>query len=159
MARITPNLWFVTEALQAAEFYTSIFPNSAITEMNRYPEGTGEMAGKVLTVTFELDGQEYTALNGGPQVGFNEAISMLITCEDQDEVDHYWSRLLADGGEEQRVGWLKDRFGLSWQVVPRGLDELLASLDPEANERAMLAMSKMTKLDLGALQAAAASHP
>jgi predicted 3-demethylubiquinone-9 3-methyltransferase (glyoxalase superfamily) len=155
MPRITPNLWFVTEALQAAEFYTSIFPNSRITELNRYPDGTGEMAGKVLTVTFELDGQEYTALNGGPQVGFNEAISMLISCRDQDEVDYFWARLLEGGGQEQRLGWLRDRFGLYWQVVPEGMDELLASLDPEASRRAMEAMADMKKLDLRVLEAAA----
>jgi predicted 3-demethylubiquinone-9 3-methyltransferase (glyoxalase superfamily) len=155
MPRITPNLWFVTEALQAAEFYTSIFPSSRITELNRYPDGTGDLAGKVLTVTFELDGQEYTALNGGPQVGFNEAISMLITCDDQEEVDYYWAKLLEGGGEEQRLGWLKDRFGLSWQVVPAGMDELLASLDPAASRRAMSAMADMKKLDMRVLLAAA----
>lgn len=155
MPRITPNLWFVTEALQAAEFYTSIFPNSRITELNRYPEGTGDLAGTVLTVTFELDGQEYTALNGGPQVGFNEAISMLITCEGQDEVDYYWAKLLEGGGQAQRMGWLKDRFGLSWQVVPAGMDELLVNLDPDASRRAMQAMADMQKLDLRVLLAAA----
>ena len=147
----------MTEALQAAELYTSIFPNSRITELNRYPEGSGEQTGKVLTVTFELDGQEYTALNGGPQVGFNEAISMLISCEDQDEVDYYWARLLEGGGQEQRMGWLKDRFGLSWQVVPSGMEELLASLDPEASVRAMEAMTGMKKLDMRVLMAAAAT--
>lgn len=155
MPRITPNLWFVTEALQAAELYTSIFPNSRITDMNRYPEGTGDMTGKVLTVTFELDGHEYTALNGGPQVGFNEAISMLISCQEQDEVDYYWAKLLAGGGQEQRMGWLKDRFGLSWQIVPEGMDELLASLDPEAGQRVMEAMADMRKLDLRVIEAAA----
>lgn len=155
MPRITPNLWFVTEALQAAEFYTSIFPNSKITDINRYPDDLGEESGKVLTVTFELDGHEYTALNGGPQLAFNEAISMLITCEDQDEVDYYWAKLLAGGGEEQRLGWLKDRFGLSWQVVPKGMDEILASLDPASSQRAMEAMATMKKLDIGVLLAAA----
>ncbi len=155
MPRITPNLWFVTDALQAVEMYTSIFPNSRITELNRYPEGSGELAGTVLTVTFELDGHEYTALNGGPQVGFNEAISMLITCDDQDEVDYYWSRLLEGGGQEQRLGWLKDRFGLHWQVVPAGMDDLLASLDPAASQRAVEAMAQMKKLDLRALLEAA----
>lgn len=155
MPKITPNLWFVTEALQAAEFYVSIFPNAKITELNRYPEGTGELAGTVLTVTFELDGHEYTALNGGPQVAFNEAISMLITCADQDEVDHYWEALLAGGGQESRCGWLKDRFGLSWQVVPAGMDEILAGLDPAQSRRAVDAMARMTKLDLRELLAAA----
>jgi predicted 3-demethylubiquinone-9 3-methyltransferase (glyoxalase superfamily) len=155
MPRITPNLWFVSEALQAAEFYTSIFPNSKITEITRYPAGVGEEAGKVLTVTFELDGHEYTALNGGPQLAFNEAISMLITCSGQDEVDHYWDALLAGGGQPSRVGWLKDRFGLSWQVVPAGMDEILASLDPAQSQRAVEAMARMTKLDLRELLAAA----
>jgi len=132
MPRITPNLWFDTEGRAAAEFYVSVFPNSAITNVNYRGEGAPGEAGTELTVDFVLDGQAYTAINGGPQFTFDEAISLLINCADQDEVDYYWAKL-SDGGEESRCGWLKDRFGLSWQIVPAGLGEVLGDPDPTGN--------------------------
>jgi predicted 3-demethylubiquinone-9 3-methyltransferase (glyoxalase superfamily) len=151
---ITPNLWFDTESEEAAEFYVSVFPNSKITNVTRYGEAGPRPAGMVLTVEFVLDGQEFTAINGGPEFTFDEAISLLITCADQDEVDHYWSKL-TDGGEEVQCGWLKDRYGLSWQVVPEGMVEMLNDPDPARGQRAMKAMLGMKKLDLAALRAAA----
>ena len=129
MPRITPNLWFDTEAEQAAEFYLSIFPNSRIVNVSRYTDAGPRPAGTVMTVEFELDGQRFVGINGGPEFTFDEAVSFAITCEDQAEVDHYWERL-TDGGEESQCGWCKDRFGLSWQVVPKGMEEVFASDDP-----------------------------
>jgi len=152
--RITPNLWFDTEAEAAADFYVSVFPNSKITNVTRYGDAGPRPAGMVLTVEFELDGQPYTAINGGPQFTFDEAISLLITCADQDEVDYYWDRL-SDGGEEGPCGWLKDKFGLSWQVCPGGMAEVLNDPDPERAQRAMKAMLGMKKIDVAALAAAA----
>ena len=154
MPRITPNLWFDTQGLEAAEFYVSIFPNSAITNVTRYPEAGPGVAGSVLTVDFMLDGQEHTAINGGPQFTFDEAVSLLINCKDQDEVDYYWEKL-TDGGEASQCGWLKDKFGLSWQVCPVGMNEILNDPDPERANRAVTAMLGMVKLDVAALQAAA----
>ena len=154
MPRITPNLWFDTEGREAAEFYVSVFPNSEITNVTYYGEAGPGPAGTVLTVDFLLDGQEYTAINGGPQFNFDEAISLLINCADQDEVDDYWAKL-TEGGEEVQCGWLKDKFGLSWQVVPAGMNEVLNDPDPERSQRAMRAMLAMKKLDLAALRAAA----
>jgi predicted 3-demethylubiquinone-9 3-methyltransferase (glyoxalase superfamily) len=154
MPRITPNLWFDTQGLEAAEFYVSVFPNSKITNVSRYGEAGPREAGMVLTVDFELDGQPYTAINGGPNFTFDEAISLLINCADQDEVDYYWDKLL-EGGEPSQCGWLKDKFGLSWQVVPTGLGDLMADPDNERSQRAMRAMLGMVKIDLAALQAAA----
>ena len=121
MPRITPNLWFDTQGKEAAEFYVSVFPNSKITNVTHYGEAGPREAGTVLTVDFVLDGQEYTAINGGPEFTFDEAISLLINCADQDEIDYYWEKL-SDGGEEGPCGWLKDKYGLSWQVVPVGMD-------------------------------------
>jgi predicted 3-demethylubiquinone-9 3-methyltransferase (glyoxalase superfamily) len=156
MPRITPNLWFDTEAEEAAEFYCSIFPNSKITSVSHYTEGSPREAGMVMTVSWVLDGQEFTGINGGPQFPFSEAVSLLINCEDQAEVDYYWEKLTADGGEEVQCGWLKDRFGVSWQVVPAGFEEVFSGGgDPERAQRAMQAMLGMKKLDLVALQAAA----
>jgi predicted 3-demethylubiquinone-9 3-methyltransferase (glyoxalase superfamily) len=152
--RITPFLWFDTEAEQAAEFYTSVFPNSRITNVTRYDEAGPRKAGTVMTVAFELDGQRFTAINGGPQFTFDEAISFVITCADQEEVDRYWAQL-SDGGEEGPCGWLKDRFGLSWQVVPEGLIEILTDADPERARRAREALYSMRKLDLAAIRDAA----
>jgi predicted 3-demethylubiquinone-9 3-methyltransferase (glyoxalase superfamily) len=152
--RITPFLWFDTEAEQAAEFYTSVFPNSRITNVTRYDEAGPRKAGTVMTVAFELDGQRFTAINGGPQFTFDEAISFVITCADQEEVDRYWAQL-SDGGEEGPCGWLKDRFGLSWQVVPEGLIEVLTDADPERARRAREALYSMRKLDLAAIRDAA----
>ncbi len=154
MPRITPNLWFDTESKEAAEFYVSVFPNSEITTVSYYGEAGPRPAGTVLTVDFVLDGQRFTAINGGPQFTFDEAISLLINCADQDEVDYYWAKL-TEGGEESQCGWLKDRYGLSWQVVPAGMEELMTDPDPGRAQRAMKAMLGMKKLDVAALYAAA----
>jgi predicted 3-demethylubiquinone-9 3-methyltransferase (glyoxalase superfamily) len=151
---ITPNLWFDSEAEQAAEFYVSVFPNSKITDVTHYGEASPERNGSVLTVDFVLDGQPYTGINGGPQFTFSEAISLLILCADQDEIDHYWDALTA-GGEESQCGWLKDKFGLSWQVCPVGMNEMLNDPDKERSNRAMQAMFGMQKIDVAALLAAA----
>lgn len=154
MPRITPNLWFDTQALEAAEFYVSIFPNSAIGEITYYIEGSPGPAGTVQTVNFTLDGQPFTGINGGPQFTFSEAVSLLIDCSDQAELDHYWEKL-TDGGEPVQCGWLRDRYGLSWQVVPAGWEALMNDPDPDRVARATKAMLGMVKLDMAALQAAA----
>jgi predicted 3-demethylubiquinone-9 3-methyltransferase (glyoxalase superfamily) len=154
MPQITPNLWFDTQAHEAAEFYVSVFPNSKVTNVTHYGEAGPGPAGTVLTVDFELDGQPFTGINGGPDFTFTEAVSFLINCADQEEVDSYWAKL-TDGGSEVQCGWLKDRYGLSWQVVPVGMNELINDPDPARSERAMRAMLGMKKLDLAALQAAA----
>src|SRR3712207_4003123 len=156
--RIVPNLWFDTEAEQAAEFYTSIFPNSRVVSVSHYPEGAPRQAGMVMTVEFELDGQRIVGINGGPNFEFSEAVSLAITCEDQDEVDYYWEKL-TDGGEEGPCGWLKDRFGLSWQVVPTGMAELMNDSDPERAARAMQAVLGMRKVDIAAIRNAADRVP
>jgi predicted 3-demethylubiquinone-9 3-methyltransferase (glyoxalase superfamily) len=153
MPRITPNLWFDTESVEAAEFYVSVFPNSEIRNVSYYGEAGPRPAGTVLTVDFVLDGQEYTAINGGPEFTFDEAISLLINCADQDEVDYYWTKL-SEGGEEGQCGWLKDRYGLSWQVIPAALGELLSDPDEDRAQRAMKAMLGMKKIDAAAIQAA-----
>ena len=156
MPRITPNLWFDTQSEEAAKFYVSIFPNSEITNISHYGEAGPGPAGTVLTVDFRLDGQDYTAINGGPQFTFDEAISFLINCADQAEIDYYWDALSA-GGEEGPCGWLKDKYGLSWQVVPANYNELLHDPDPERTNRAMKAMLGMKKIDVAAIYAAADS--
>jgi predicted 3-demethylubiquinone-9 3-methyltransferase (glyoxalase superfamily) len=154
MQKLSTCLWFDTEAEEAAHFYTSIFKDSRIVDVSRYGEaGPGE-PGSVLTVTFELAGQEFMALNGGPAFKFNEAISIFVKCENQAEVDEYWERL-TDGGEESQCGWLKDRYGLSWQIVPNALGELLSDANPARANAAMQAMLGMKKLDVAALKAAA----
>jgi predicted 3-demethylubiquinone-9 3-methyltransferase (glyoxalase superfamily) len=158
MPDITPWLWFDTEGQEAAEYYTSIFPNSRITEVTHYNEAGPRAAGTVLTVTFELDGKRFAALNGGPEFTFNEAVSFLIDCADQAEVDYYWERL-GDGGEHGPCGWLKDRYGVSWQVIPRRLDELIRDSDPETSQRVMAAMLKMGKIEVDKLEEAAAGTP
>jgi predicted 3-demethylubiquinone-9 3-methyltransferase (glyoxalase superfamily) len=155
MPRITPNLWFDTQALEAAEFYVSVFPGSEIKDVTHYGEAGPGPAGSVLTVEFTLDGQDFVALNGGPHFTFDEAVSFEITCADQDEIDRYWDALLEGGGQESQCGWLKDRFGLSWQVVPAGMTEVLNDPDRERAERAMQAVLGMVKIDIAALQAAA----
>jgi predicted 3-demethylubiquinone-9 3-methyltransferase (glyoxalase superfamily) len=152
--RIRPNLWFDTEAEEAAEFYVSIFDSSRVVNVTRYTDAGPREAGMVMTVEFELDGQRFVGINGGPEFTFDEAMSLEIVCEDQEEVDYYWERL-TDGGEESQCGWLKDRYGVSWQVVPKGMDEVFSDPDPERAKRAMEAMLKMRKLDIGALRAAA----
>ncbi len=153
--RIRPNLWFDTEAEEAAKFYVDVFENSRIVNLTHYTEAGPREAGMVMTVEFELEGQSFIGINGGPDFTFDEAVSLEITCETQEEVDYYWERLTADGGQESQCGWLKDRFGLSWQVVPTGMEELFADPDPKRAERAMQAMLKMSKLDIAALRAAA----
>jgi predicted 3-demethylubiquinone-9 3-methyltransferase (glyoxalase superfamily) len=154
MPRITPNLWFDDNGLEAAEFYVSVFPNSKVTTVTHYTEAGPGPAGSVLSVGFVLDGQPFTIINGGPQFSFDEAISFEISCKDQDEVDYYWDTLTA-GGEESQCGWLKDKYGLSWQVVPEGWEALFTDPDPARVNRAMQAMFGMHKLDIAALEAAA----
>ncbi len=154
--KITPFLWFDTQAEEATSFYVSVFKNSEILSVNRYPEGGPAPAGSVMTTSFRLDGQEFTALNAGPHFRFTEAISFVIDCGDQAEVDYYWDALTADGGEPSACGWLKDKYGLSWQVVPRALIELTTEVEPEVAGRVMAAMMQMSKIDIAALQTAAA---
>jgi predicted 3-demethylubiquinone-9 3-methyltransferase (glyoxalase superfamily) len=154
MPNLTPCLWFDTEGEDAAKFYTSLFPNSKITDVSYYGEAGPRPAGTVLTVAFELDGRPFQALNGGPDYVFTEAISLSIDCADQDEVDYYWDNLAA-GGEEGPCGWLKDRFGLSWQVVPRRLVELLQDSDQGRAQRAMAAMLGMKKIVVAEVEQAA----
>ena len=156
MPSITPNLWFDTEAEPAAAFYTSVFPNSRVLEILYYGEAGPRPAGMVMTVTFDLDGTRFVALNGGPDFTFDEAISFEVPCADQDEVDFYWNAL-SDGGDEGPCGWLKDRFGVSWQIVPTRLNELLADSDQAKAQRVMAAMLQMKKIDVAALERAAAA--
>ena len=153
--QIVPNLWFDTEAEEAAEFYTSIFKNSRITNVARYTEAGPRPAGSVMTVEWEIDGQRFVGINGGPEFKFSEAVSFMIECETQEEIDYYWDSLIAGGGEEGPCGWCKDRYGLSWQVVPTGMDQLFAHPDQSRAERAMRAMFGMKKLDVAALREAA----
>ena len=156
MTKITPFLWFDTQAEEAAALYTSVFPNSRIVGVTHYGDAGPRAAGLAMTVTFELDGQEFVGLNGGPEFRFNEAVSFQVGCRSQEEVDDFWTRL-TDGGEEGPCGWLKDRFGLSWQIVPDQLLELLRDPDNAKAQRAMGAMLKMGKIDIAAVEAAAAS--
>jgi predicted 3-demethylubiquinone-9 3-methyltransferase (glyoxalase superfamily) len=156
--KITPNLWFDTQAEEAADFYISVFKNGRIVGKTHYTEGAPREAGMVMTVEFELDGQRFVGINGGPEFEFDEAVSFQITCKDQEEVDYYWEKL-SQGGEKGPCGWLKDRFGLSWQVVPAGMNELFEDSDPERAQRAMEAMLKMGKLDVAALRSAADGVP
>ena len=158
MPPIVPNLWFDTQAEEAAEFYISVFGSGRIVSKALYPENSPGPAGTVMTVEWELDGQRFVGINGGPQFPFSEAVSFQITCKDQAEVDHYWDAL-SDGGQEGPCGWLKDRYGLSWQVVPEGMDEMFADPDRSRAERAMQAMLKMGKLDVAALHRAADGVP
>jgi predicted 3-demethylubiquinone-9 3-methyltransferase (glyoxalase superfamily) len=154
MPRITTFLTFNNQAEDAARLYTSVFPNSKIRNVNRFPEGVpGIPAGTVMTVSFELDGAPFVALNGGPSFRFAEGISLYVDCENQKEVDHYWDRL-TDGGAEQPCGWLKDRFGVSWQIIPRALTELLSDPDRARSQRVMNAMLQMKKIDIAALRRA-----
>jgi predicted 3-demethylubiquinone-9 3-methyltransferase (glyoxalase superfamily) len=154
MPTLTPCLWFDTEGEDAATFYTSVFPNSKILEVTHYGSAGPRAEGMVMTVSFELDGEKFIALNGGPDFSFNEAISFEVSCESQEEVDSYWTKL-SDGGEEGPCGWLKDRFGVSWQIVPTVLVELLADPDQEKAQRVMAAMLKMRKIDVDELERAA----
>src|SRR5438270_4275518 len=154
MQKITPFLWFDDNAEEAINFYTSIFKNSKIIDMSRYPPNGPGPAGKVMTATFELEGQQFMALNGGPMYKFTEAISLFVSCKTQGEVDELWEKLSA-GGEKGQCGWLKDKFGLSWQIIPTALGELLGDPDPAKAQRAMQAMLQMTKIDIKGLQQAA----
>jgi predicted 3-demethylubiquinone-9 3-methyltransferase (glyoxalase superfamily) len=156
MQKITPWLWFDTEGEEAARFYTSVFPNSKVGEITRYGSAGPRPEGTVMTVGFVLDGHEFVALNGGPEFGFTEAVSFQVLCEDQDEVDRYWDAL-SEGGEEGPCGWLKDRFGLSWQIVPTALYELLSDPDREQAQRVMEAMLGMSKIEVDELEQAAAA--
>jgi predicted 3-demethylubiquinone-9 3-methyltransferase (glyoxalase superfamily) len=155
MQKITPCLWFDTEGEEAAEFYTSIFPNSRIVEVTRYGSAGPRAEGTVMTVSFDLDGQRFIALNGGPDFKFNEAISLEVDCETQDEVDSYWDALITDGGEEGPCGWLKDKYGVSWQIVPTVLTELISDPDQTKAQRVMAAMLQMRKIEIAELEKAA----
>jgi predicted 3-demethylubiquinone-9 3-methyltransferase (glyoxalase superfamily) len=156
--KIVPSLWFDTEAEEAAGFYVSVFKDSRIVNVAHYNEAGPRPAGMVMTVEFELDGERFVGINGGPEFKFSEAVSFQINCEDQDEIDYYWEHL-SEGGEEGPCGWLKDRYGVSWQVVLTGMDELFADSDPERARRAMEAMFGMRKLDVAALRSAADGVP
>jgi predicted 3-demethylubiquinone-9 3-methyltransferase (glyoxalase superfamily) len=156
MPRIIPNLWFDTEAEEAAAFYTSVFDDAQIVSVSHYGESGPREAGLVLTVEFELGGQRFVAINGGPEFTFDEALSLEIRCDSQEEIDRYWTRLSSDGGEEGVCGWLKDRYGVSWQVTHIRLEELAADPDRERFDRVMGALLQMRKLDIAALERAAA---
>ena len=155
MPKITPNLWFDDQGKEAAEFYVSIFPNSEIKNVTYYGDAGPREAGMVMTVDFVLDGHDFTAINGGPEFTFDEAVSMLVNCRDQEEVDYYWDKLLEGGGQESMCGWLKDKYGFSWQVAPEELDRLISDPDKDRADRAMKAMLGMKKIDLAAVLAAA----
>jgi len=152
--KITPFLWFDTRAEEAAQFYTSIFKNSKILHVSRYGDAGPGPKGSVMVVNFQLAGQEFTALNGGPRFTFSEAFSFVVNCENQNEIDEYWSKLTADGGQESMCGWLKDKFGFSWQIVPVQLSKLLGDKDRERAGRVMQAMLKMKKIDIATLERA-----
>ena len=160
MQKITPFLWFQNEAEEAAKFYTSIFKSSNIGRILRYGEEaakvseSGRPPGSVLTIEFEIEGQRFVALNGGPQFKFNESISFVVNCETQKEVDYYWKKITADGGQESACGWLKDKFGVSWQITPTVLIDMLHDKDPKKSERVMHAMLQMQKIEINKLKAA-----
>jgi predicted 3-demethylubiquinone-9 3-methyltransferase (glyoxalase superfamily) len=158
MQKITPFLWFDHQAEDAVKFYTAIFKNSKVGRILRYGEeaakisSTGRPVGSVLTIEFEMEGQKFVALNGGPLFKFNESISFVVNCETQEEVDYFWEKLTADGGHESQCGWLKDKFGVSWQVVPTVLIDMLHDKDPRKSERVMQAMLQMQKIDINKLK-------
>ena len=154
MQKITTYLWFDDDAEEAMKFYTSLFKNSKILSTSRYPEGSPGKPGTLMTGSFQLEGQEFMALNGGPQFPFTEAISLLVNCETQQEVDELWAKLTADGGQESQCGWLKDKFGVSWQIIPKQLGEMIGDKDPVKSKRALDAMLKMRKIDIKALELA-----
>jgi predicted 3-demethylubiquinone-9 3-methyltransferase (glyoxalase superfamily) len=157
--QIVPNLWFDTEAEDAAKFYCSVFENARVTNVTHYTDAGPRPAGEVMTVEWEIDGQRFVGINGGPEFTFDEAVSFMITVETQEELDRYWAALTAEGGSEGPCGWCKDRFGLSWQVVPSGMEELFADPDTSKAQRAMTAMLGMRKLDIAALREAAEGVP
>ena len=154
MQKITPFLWFDGNAEEAVNFYTSLFKNSKVVSITRYGDNFPNMKGKVLTAVFEIAGQQFMAIDGGPEFKFTEAISLYVNCEDQAEVDRLWGKLTADGGEESQCGWLKDKYGLSWQIIPTALPELLTDEDPEKAGRVMQAMLKMHKIEIADLKKA-----
>jgi predicted 3-demethylubiquinone-9 3-methyltransferase (glyoxalase superfamily) len=158
MQKITPFLWFDNQAEEAAKFYTSVFKNSKVGKNLRYDEASAKAAGRpvgsVLTIEFEIEGQKFTALNGGPEFKFNESVSFVVNCETQEEVDYFWEKLTADGGQESACGWLKDKFGLSWQVTPTVLIDMLNDKDPKKAEPVMKAMMQMHKIEINKLKAA-----
>lgn len=154
MSKITPFLWFDNQAEEAMKFYTSIFKNSKVGKVARYGDAGPGPKGSVMTASFELDGEEFIALNGGPHFKFTEAISFVVNCEDQEEIDYYWKKLTAGGGQESQCGWLKDKFGLSWQIVPTVLSKLLSDQDPKKGQRVMQTLMPMKKLIIADLQKA-----
>jgi predicted 3-demethylubiquinone-9 3-methyltransferase (glyoxalase superfamily) len=158
MQKITPFLWFDNQAEEAAKFYASVFKNSKVGRILRYDEasakGAGRPVGSVLTIEFEIAGQKFTALNGGPEFKFNESISFVVNCETQNEVDYFWEKLMADGGQESQCGWLKDKFGVSWQITPTVLIDMLNDKDAKKAERVMKAMMQMQKIDIKTLKEA-----
>lgn len=154
MPKITPFLWFDNNLEEAMNFYASVFKNSTIGEVSRYGEGAPLPAGDIMTATFELEGQKFMGLNGGPAFKFTEAVSFFVSCETQEEIDYFWNKLTAGGGEESQCGWLKDKFGLSWQIIPTALGELLNDPDPEKSKRVMQAMLKMSKIEIEELKKA-----
>jgi predicted 3-demethylubiquinone-9 3-methyltransferase (glyoxalase superfamily) len=164
MQKITPFLWFDDQAEEAAKFYTSIFKDSKVGKILRYSEETAKISqsgrppGSVLTVEFEIEGQKFTALNGGPQFKFNESVSFVVNCETQEEVDYFWEKLTADGGQESACGWLKDKFGVSWQITPTVLIEMLQDENAAKSERVMNAMLQMQKIDIKTLREAYAGE-
>lgn len=154
MQKITPFLWFDSQAEEAATFYTSLFKNSRILNVSRYGDAGPGPKGQAMTVSFKLEGQDFTALNGGPHFKFTPAISLYVNCETQEEVDHFWDKLTADGGEPGQCGWLKDRFSVSWQIIPSALTRMIGDKDPQKAGRAMQAMLKMTKIDIAGIEKA-----
>lgn len=160
MQKIIPNLWFANNAEEAVNFYTSIFKDSKVNSIMRYgksgAEVSGQPEGSVMTISFELLGQKFVAINGGPIFKFTEAVSFMVECEDQEEIDYYWEQLTEGGDKEsQQCGWLKDKYGLSWQIVPKGMDEMIKSKNPEKIEKVMESMLQMKKIDIKALEEAA----
>ena len=158
MQKITPFLWFDSNAEEAVAFYLSVFKDGKIHTTTRYPEGGPSQAGSVMTIAFELQGEQFVALNGGPGFPFTQAISLVVNCESQEEIDHYWEKLAADGGEPIQCGWLKDKFGMSWQIVPTILSKLMEDKDREKSKRVMQAMLKMKKIDIEGLKRAYAQQ-
>ena len=155
MQKITPFLWFDTKAEEAAQFYVSVFKNSRILAVTRYGDAGPGPKGSVMVVSFQLEGQQFTALNGGPRFQFSEAFSFVVSCENQEEIDYYWNKLTSDGGQESQCGWLKDKFGFSWQIVPTALGKLMSDKDPKKANRVMQALLQMKKLDIAVLEEAA----
>ena len=154
MQKITPCLWFNGQVEEALDFYTSVFDSARVKDVSYYDKGSPMGAGAILTATFDIEGQEFMILNGGPQFTFNEAISFVVHCNDQEEIDYYWNNLTANGGQESMCGWLKDRYGISWQIVPAMIAKLMAGTEPEKSARAFQALMQMKKIDIATLETA-----